>query len=35
MNGNRWRILLAAGVMAMALLAHARDAHAQACAGTG
>jgi len=35
MNGNRWQALLAVGVMAVALLAHARRANAQACTSSG
>ncbi|GEM_PF-2408677 len=35
MTENHWRAVFAAGVLAVALLAHTRDAHAQACSGTG
>ncbi len=35
MAESRWRLLFAAGVMALALLAHARRVNAQACTSSG
>lgn len=35
MRRTRWRMVLVAGVLAVALLAHTGDVYAQGCSGSG